>query len=114
MPVVRNRLRYMLGESEVDACADPGAGDEPTVLHEQRIRVNLDMGIGAGQLLAMSPMRGRTTAVEQSECGEHECTQAHPEPERSPGRGPRGSTPSVAPQRRPYHRRGKVLRWYKA
>jgi hypothetical protein len=35
------------------------------------------MRIGASQLLAMSPMRGRTTAVEQPECGKHESTGAH-------------------------------------
>lgn len=65
------------GESQIDARADSGPGDERAVLHEKRIRVDLHLGVLASQCLAMRPMSGRAAVVEQAESRQYERACAH-------------------------------------
>ena len=53
------------GEREVDARGDPGGRGDLSVAYEDRVRVDLDGRVVAGQLVAVRPVGGRPAAVEQ-------------------------------------------------
>lgn len=63
-------------EGQVDSGGDSGGGGQPAVAYEDRVRVDLDGRVAAGEVLADRPVRGHPVSVQQSGLGEQQCAGA--------------------------------------
>ena len=63
-------------EREVHARGHAGRGDHVAVAHEDRVGLDLDLGMAPGELAARGPVRGGAAAVEQAGRGEQEGARA--------------------------------------
>jgi hypothetical protein len=74
---VRTEVVFDKREREVDAGGDTGRGPHVVVVDEDRIRVDMDAGEAAGELVAVRPMRSRSAVVEEASGREQVRPRAH-------------------------------------
>lgn len=63
-------IGFHQGQREVDPGGDPGAGVTSLVFDVERISDHFDLRVALGEVLAMTPVRSRSVAIEQSSFGE--------------------------------------------
>lgn len=65
------------GEGEIDARGDTGRGGDGSVADVDRVRVDLDGGMVAGEFRAVRPVRGGPATVQEARLGEQDRAGAH-------------------------------------